>query len=81
MRTSIANNVDLEHDVAVAAQAILCTHPRLLPRVSSLRFQYANGTLRIEGHVRTYYEKQLLQEALRGLSHSSIDNRATVHPQ
>ncbi len=59
-------------------QSALAEHPHLGKR--KLRFEANEGRVTLHGEVRSYYQKQMAQEILRGLEGVRlIDNRLTVN--
>jgi hypothetical protein len=61
------------------AQELVLSHRWLYNCLESLRFSYSDGVLSVEGRVRTFYLKQLLQTALRELEGvRQLDNQVVV---
>jgi osmotically-inducible protein OsmY len=52
-------------DLAEVARSCLQTNP--YPDVKDLECEYHEGVLVLRGHVSTYYQKQLAQEAVRDI--------------
>ena len=62
--------------VAEQVQQVFVHHPHLHRR--KLHCRSINNRIVIEGEVHSFFEKQLAQEALRGIDGLALDNRITV---
>lgn len=60
------------------ARDIMRAHPRLFNRLDDLSFECSDRTLTVRGELPTYYQKQLLQVALKQLENVTIDNQVSV---
>ncbi|MDX1965415.1 MAG: BON domain-containing protein [Pirellulales bacterium] len=66
----------LAADITARIQTVLASQPQDLRR--QLRFEAAEGKITLQGRVKSYFHKQLAQEALRPLRDMVIDNQLEV---
>jgi hypothetical protein len=60
------------------AQSLVESHAHFVGRARLFEFQYEEDVLIVRGCVPTYYLKQILQSALKGLEGVRIDNQVMV---
>lgn len=76
---SVASSLDSAHlTTEEQAREIILTHRRLFNRLDSLFFACKENVLSVHGELPTFYEKQLLQTALRQIEDVQIDNQVMV---
>jgi osmotically-inducible protein OsmY len=67
----------IDHQLEHRARNILEQHPHLARR--RVRLEATQGRLTLRGHVKSYFQKQLAQEALRNLEGvSQLENLLEV---